>query len=155
LELRPEILAEDLAHRVLRQLGQETDDLRLLEARQPLAAEFAEALGGHRLSRPEHDTPRDPLTPLQISQPAHRRPLDTRMRLQDRLDLGGRDVLASADDHVVLASRDEEVTLLVLPPHVPRREPAIAERRLGAARVSLHDPRCADADLTDLSRAER
>src|SRR5207253_1259922 len=81
----------------------------------------------------------DPLPPLEVGEADHRRLLDAGMRLQDRLDLGGRDVLAPANDHVVLAAGDEEIALLVPPPHVTRREPAVAERRLGASRVSLHD----------------
>src|SRR5207244_3666378 len=113
LELRAEILPEDLAHRVLRQLGQEADDLRLLEAREPLAAELAERLGRERLSRPQDDTGGDPLTPLEVGEADHRCLLDAGMRLQDRLDLGGGDVLPPANDHVVLAAGDEEIPLLV------------------------------------------
>src|SRR5207247_9130649 len=63
LELRAEVLPEDLAHRILRQLGQEADDLRLLEAREPMAAEFTERFGRERLARPPDDAGGGPLPP--------------------------------------------------------------------------------------------
>jgi hypothetical protein len=52
--------------------------------------------------------------------------------VEDLLDLARVDVVAAADDHVLLAVDDEEVAVLVDAGHVARVEPAVLDR-LGVA----------------------
>src|SRR4029453_13020990 len=67
-----QLASQHLAHRVLRQLRQEADDLGLLEARQPLAAELAQVVGGGGRARPQHHERADALSPLDVRQSDHR-----------------------------------------------------------------------------------
>jgi hypothetical protein len=70
------------------------------------------------------------------------------------LDLPRVDVVAAADDHVLLAVDDEEVAVRVHLRDVARVEPA-TPHRLGrgvvALEVALHDVVAADHDLADLA----
>ena len=76
------------------------------------------------------------------------------MLQQRRLDLGAVDVLAAADDHVLLAVDDVVEAGLVAIAEVAGAEPAAAERRLGGlgiVPVAGDDVRPADPDLADLA----
>src|SRR5262249_36671055 len=118
-------------------------------------AELGEVVRARGHTRTEHDAGTHPLAPLEIRYADHGGLLDRGMRLQDRLDLRRRDVLAAADDHVVLAAGDVEVAVGVEPAHVPRRKPAVAhEGGFADAGVALHHTRRANADLADLTRCE-
>src|SRR5206468_6282319 len=104
-ELGAEVFPEDLSHGVLRQLGNEADDLGLLEARQTLAAEVRELLRRQRLARAQYDEGGHPLAPLDVRHADDGGFLDRGMRLQYGLHLRRRDVLSPPDHHVVLAAR--------------------------------------------------
>ena len=70
------------------------------------------------------------------------------------LDLARVDVVAAADDQVLLAVDDEEVAVLVLLGHVAGEEPAVGDGLLGLlllAPVALHHVLAPDRDLADLA----
>src|ERR1022692_4822430 len=70
------------------------------------------------------------------------------------LDLGGVDVLAAGNDHVLLAVDDVNVTVLVLPDEVTAVEPTTRERLGGGrlvAEIALHHSRTAIDDLADVA----
>ena len=71
------------------------------------------------------------------------------MGLEDSLDLGGRDVLAAADDRVGLAPGDAQPAVLVEDAEVAGVQPAIAGERAG------RDGRPGDEDLPLLPGAQR
>src|SRR5690606_124165 len=74
---------------------------------------------------------------------------------EDRvLHLGGVDVLAAGDDHVLGAVDDVGVAVLVDAGHVAAAEPAVGERRggiAGAPPVAAHDVGAPDHDLPGLA----
>src|ERR1017187_6501743 len=75
------------------------------------------------------------------------------MLVEDLLNLARVHVVATSDDHVLLAVDDEEVALLVDPPEVAGVKPAVLDRlagRGGALPIALHHVRAADHDLADL-----
>src|SRR5262245_31426691 len=79
------------------------------------------------------------------------------MIFQAVLDLAGGDVLAAADDQILLAAGDEEVAILVDPSEVAGVQPAVDDGgagRLFLLVVALHDPSRADADLALLTGNE-
>jgi hypothetical protein len=72
---------------------------------------------------------------------------------QDLLDLARVDVVAAADDQVLLAVDDEQVAVVVAVGEVAGVEPAALERLrglLGLVVVALHDVVAADDDLADV-----
>ena len=80
------------------------------------------------------------------------------MLVEHLLDLARVDVVAAADDQVLLAVDDVEVAVLVGAGHVAAVEPAAAHRlrgRLGLLPVALHDVVAADQDLADLALLDR
>ena len=73
---------------------------------------------------------------------------------QDRLDLLGVQVLASADDHVLHAIDDAEVAVVVEHADVPGAQPAVDDGLcggLGTPEVAPHDGRAGDQDLAALA----
>src|SRR5690349_19548165 len=76
------------------------------------------------------------------------------MLVDDLLHLARVDVVAAADDQLLLTVDDEEATVLVDPADVARVEPPVrVDRRLRRVRtvpVALHDVVPADRDLTHL-----
>src|SRR5579871_731441 len=151
-----QLLAQDFAQRVLGQRVDELDRLGPLETGQPRAAELGDLGRGDILSRPLYNESLDRLSPLDRGHADYRCLLDRRMAHQDGFDLGGRDILAAADDHVVLAPGKENVTFLVDPSEVARRAPSFGQPRIVLApRVALHDARSANEDFADLSVREQ
>ena len=76
------------------------------------------------------------------------------MLVEDLLDLARVDVVAAADDQLLLAVDDEEVAVLVDLAHVAAVEPAVDDGLLGrllAVPVALHDVVALDDDLADLA----
>src|SRR4051812_47432316 len=149
-----DLALEDLARRGLRQLVQEPDPARILVGGDAVLDERADLLGARLLPWLQHDGRRDLLAHRLVGHADHRRLGDRRVLVQDLLDLARIDVVAAADDHVLLAVDDEEVAILVELRHVAGVEPAPAHdllRRVGPAPVALHDVVAADADLADLA----
>src|SRR5436190_1769051 len=70
--------------------------------------------------------------------------------LFDELDLAGKDVLAAGDDHVVLASVDEEAARLVEVAEVARVHQVVDGLPRAAAGVALEDELAADEDVARL-----
>src|SRR5258708_6780500 len=61
---------------------------------------------------------------------------DRGMLVQDLLDLARVDVVAAADDHLLLAVHDEEVAIGVHPRQVTSPEPAVRDRLGGGLRLA-------------------
>jgi hypothetical protein len=79
---------------------------------------------------------------------------DRRVLVEDLLDLTRVDVVAAADDQVLLAVDDEEVAVGVLAGQVAGAEPPVGDRlpgRLLAGPVALHQTVAPDRDLADLA----
>ena len=82
--------------------------------------------------------------------------------LEYRLDVGGKDVLAAGEDHVLLAVDDEKIAILVEPAEVAGAQPGppfrVVPQRLGGGLVAVvvtahHEARPAD-DLTGFARGQ-
>ena len=75
------------------------------------------------------------------------------MRLEHRLDLGRRDVLAAADDRVGLAAAHPQTPLLVERAEVARVQPAVGGARAGGDGRATHEdlPSAAIATLVQNS----
>src|SRR5439155_7764 len=82
---------------------------------------------------------------------------DGRMHEEDLLDFSRVHVVARAEDHVLLAIDDVEISVLVHPREIAREQPSVAEHRRGLLRlvpVALHDLGTADRELTDIALRE-
>src|SRR6476659_6815051 len=77
-----------------------------------------------------------------------------RMLAQDALDLGGRDVLASADDRVVGAPADEQVALLVEVSNILGGKPAVRIEHRSDPGVAARHLLPADEELAGFARAQ-
>ena len=94
------------------------------------------------------------LAPLRIGSADHRRHFDSGMSVKYFLDIVREYVLATADDHVLLAIDDVEVALLVEATHVSQgEEPAFSclRRRLRIVEIFPDDRRATDMDFSDLA----
>ena len=85
---------------------------------------------------------------------------DAAERRQRQLDLGGVDVLAAGDEHVLLAIDDVVVALVVAAHEVAGVEEARAAERLARSpralpEVAERDHRAAERELADLARRDR
>ena len=105
----------------------------------PCAQRARGAMGAQRLTverrpRPRHDDRRDGLAPALVGAAEHRRLEHVGMGLEHRLDLGGRDVLAAADDRVGLAPGHAQPAMLVEHAEVAGVQPAVAGERRRARR---------------------
>src|SRR5713226_915864 len=83
--------------------------------------------------------------------------LDPRVLEQHVFDLARVDVLAAADDHVLLAVDEEVVPVLIDVADVARVQPATANRvgsRLRIAEIAQHDVPAAEANLAALARCD-
>ena len=108
-----------------------------------------------------HDEGHHTLAPFFVGLADHRHVLHAGVAGQHVLDLDRVDVLAAADDHVVDAPGNPEVTLGVDPAHVAREVPALAQRpsvgvrtvpvsRERLVRFEARDDLALDAGLGDL-----
>src|SRR5438477_13204913 len=124
------------------QLGSELDRRRALEVGQVGAAVLDElGLGGLGACF-EDDQGLDRLAPLLVGDADDADLGHGRMREHPVLDLDRRDVLAAADDDVLLAVGDSEVALVVEGPTVAGVEPAVDDGLAGLLRllpVALED----------------
>ena len=135
----------DLPHRVARQLVDEHDALRHLEAGKPVAAEVARRRP-RRVSR-SATTNATPTSPhISSGTPTTATSCYGGMLVQHRLDLGGIDVLAARDEHLLQPALDPEVALLVSLDDVARVQPSVP-------RASWLSPRgCASSPGTRSAR---
>ena len=155
---RLDLALEDLAGGALGQVVEEPDQARVLVGGDPLLDVGADLLGRQLLALVEDDRGADLLAPLVVGDADHRRFADLRVLVEHLLDLARVDVVAAADDQVLLAVDDVEVAVLVDAGHVAAVEPAAAHRlrgRVGALPVALHDVVAADHDLADLALGDR
>src|SRR3954447_17209715 len=118
---------EDLAGRSLGQLVDEPDLARVLVAGDLLLDVRAQLVLGDVLAVLERDRGADLLAELLVRDADHRRLGHRGMLVEDLLDLARIDVVAAADDHVLLAIDDEEVAVLVDLGHVAGVEPAVLD----------------------------
>ena len=106
----------------------------------------------------EHDRRADLLAQLGVRDAEDGRLAYGRMLVEHLLDLARIDVVAAADDQVLLAVDDEEVAVLVDPCHVARDEPAVVGDRLGGRvgplPVAVHHVVPTDLDLADLALSD-
>src|SRR3954447_10046380 len=119
---------EDLAGRPLGQLVDEPDPARVLVAGDLLPDVLAQLLLGDLLALLQRDRRADLLAQLGMRHPDHGRLAHRGVLVEDLLDLARIDVVATADDHVLLAVDDEEVAVLVDLCHVAGVEPAVLDR---------------------------
>ena len=145
---------QDLARRALRQLGHEPHVTRVLVGRDALLDECLQVLRRRVRTRLQRDGGADLLAQLGVRHCHDRRLGDGRVLVEHLLDLAGIDVVAAADDQVLLAIDDEEVAVLVDLREVTGVEPAAAHRlgrRVGTLPVALHHVRALDDDLPHLA----
>src|SRR3954453_2968745 len=118
-----DLALEDLPRRALRQLLEEPDDARVLVGGDPLLHVLAHLLRRELHAVVADDRSADLLAPLVMGDTEPRRFADLRVLVEDLLDLARVDVVAAADDQVLLAVDDEEAAVLVDPRHVAAVEP--------------------------------
>src|SRR5215210_2852925 len=154
---RLDLALEDLPRRSLGQLVHEPDRARVLVGRDLLLDVRPQLVHVDVLAVLEGDGGRDLLAELVVWHADHRHLGHRGVLVEHLLDLARVDVVAAADDQVLLAVDDEEVAVLVHAGHVAGVEPAAAHavlRGLGPAPVALHDVVAADDDLADLARRQ-
>ena len=149
------LAAQDLAGGGLGHLVGDDDQLGRLERPEPLADPLPHVVDVDLLDAgPERDHRRDPLAVLLVVEPDDGRDGDGVVLEQGVLDLGGRDVLAAADDGVVGAALAEQVALDVEPAAVAGVQPAVGVGLGVGADVLAADLVAADLDLAGLVGAE-
>src|SRR3954454_9448286 len=151
-----DLALEDLARRAHGERVDEVDDARVLVGGHALLGEGADGVRVGLRAVLEDDRRRDLLAHLLVRHADDRGLRDRGVLVEDLLDLARVDVVAAADDHVLLAVDDEEVAVLVDLGHVARVEPAVAHdllRGVVAVPVALHEVVAADGDLADLALA--
>src|SRR3954447_18160397 len=145
---------EDLARRPLGQLVDEPDLARVLVAGDLLLDVLAQLVLGDVLTILQRDRGADLFPQLGVRHAEHGGLGHRGMLVEDLLDLARVDVVAAADDQLLLAVDDEEVAVLVDLGHVATVEPAVLDRVLGGVGlvpVALHDVVALDDDLADLA----
>src|SRR5258707_11581374 len=108
-----------------------------------------------QLAPAHHHGEADPLAEPRVGDPEGRRLLDRRVAEREGFDVRGMDVIAAADDHILLAAGDAQIALAVEPAEIAGHEPARGvERRLGrhlVVEIAEHQAGAAAADLADLA----
>ena len=141
LGLPAQLRAHDLAARGLRQLVDERDLPRVLVRRGHVLhvlLQLADQVGGRVEAMPEHDERLHDLAAIGVGRADHRALGHRRMLEQRALDLERADPVRRREDHVVRATDEPEVALLVRHAAVAGHVPAVAEDRLGVvARIPV------------------
>src|SRR5262249_17037057 len=124
-------------------------------AGEPAVAEIDDLLNSRILAGMQHDTGSRRLAPLIVGHAHHRHLEDLGMLCEHALDLGRIDVLAAADDHVVLAIDQMQEALLAGVAHVAAGLPlavpdGVARRAVAVVAEEGHGRR--GVDLADLTR---
>ena len=109
-------------------LVDEPDLARVLVGGDLVLDELAQLFGARLGAVLERDRGADLLAVLVVGHAEHRGLAHGRVLVEDLLDLARVDVVAAADDHVLLAVDDEEVAVLVDGRHVAGVQPAVADR---------------------------
>src|SRR4051794_34714250 len=145
-----ELTLENLASRVARELIEEHDVARNLVAGEVLLDPFLQVVLA-RTVRPDDHESLEPLAELVVVD-ADRSHLDDRLvPRQAVLDLLREDVLATGDDHLVVAALDVEAAVLVETADVARRHQAVDDLLgLTTAGVALEQHAVADEDASGL-----
>src|SRR5579875_2864906 len=149
-----DLALEDLARRPLRQVVDDPHRARVLVCGDALTHVFAELVRCRLGALTEGDCGADLLAPLVMRDAEHRGLADGRVLVEHLLDLARVDVVAAADDELLLAVDDEEVAVLVDPAHVAGVQPAVDDglrRGLRPLPVAAHHVVALDHDLADLA----
>src|SRR5262245_28018132 len=156
LAARPVGLAQlellELAGRRTGQSLAELDRGRALVVRHAAAAVGDQVAGAHLIPRTQHDQRLDRLAPLLVGHTDHGGLGYRRVLVEAVLDLDGRDVLTTGDDHVLLPVGDHGVSVLGVAA-VAGVEPAVDDGLDGLIRlvpVALEDVVGAREDLAVL-----
>src|SRR5580692_4033970 len=126
-----QMAAQDLAGGVARQGFDEVDRLRRLEARDALAGEADDIRRRRLLAGLHHHDGLDRLAPFVVGHADHGDFGDIGVIADRAFDLGGIDVLAARDDHVLDAVVDIEIAVAVHVAGVAGAQPAVAVERPG------------------------
>src|SRR5712691_6985484 len=159
LQLRLELLLQDLSRRALGEGVDELHRARVLVSGQALLDEFDDVLCAGLGAGLERDDRFHLLAKPLVGDTDDGRLGHGGMCVDDLLDLTRVDVEAASDDHLLLAIDDEEEAVLVDIAQVAGVEPAAFEGfdvGLGLVPVTLHDIVATNHDLTDvvLARGE-
>src|SRR5680860_363813 len=117
-----QLALEDLAGRVPRQLREELDLARHLVAGEVLADVVLDLVLAQIPVLRRHHERLQPLAELLVVDPDHRRLVDRIVVAEQILDLAREDVLTTGDDHLVVATIDEQAPALLEMPDVAGAE---------------------------------
>ena len=126
-----DLASQDLAGRSLGQLVDDPDGAGVLVGGQALLGERLQLLLVDVVAVLERDRGADLLAQVVVLDADHGDLGDGLVLVERLLDLARVDVVAAADDQVLLAVDDEEVAVLVLLGHVAGEEPAVLDGLLG------------------------
>src|SRR4029453_15910993 len=150
-----DLALEDLPGRALRQLVDEPHLARVLVGGDVLLDVRLQLRGRDRRSVLERHGGADLLAELGMGDPDDRALAHRRVLVEHLLELPRVDVVAAANDQLLLAVDDEEVAVLVDAPDVAGPKPAIGGQDLSgglrSAPVARHHVVAADGDLADLA----
>src|SRR6185295_19422820 len=110
---RLQMVLHHLAGRVARQLVDEAHLARALVVGEPILTELEQALGGQRRAVPDDDPRGDVLAEHGMGHAGHRGLAHVGVLEEHGFDVRRVDVVAAADDHVLLAPADVEEAVLV------------------------------------------
>src|SRR6185503_20075427 len=137
---------------------QKVDRLRRLESGNTLAGKIDDVGGGRLLAGLHHHDRLHGLAPFVVGDADHGGFRDVRVIADRALDLGGVDVLAAGDDHVLDADVDIEVAVLIHVAGIAGAEPAVAAEspggRLRQVPVANHVGAGAGGDFANLARRQ-
>src|SRR5437763_985619 len=118
---------QDLPGRIARKLVDEFDRFRDLETRQPFSREMQYACRVRRAIWFQYDEGLDRFTPPLVRHTNDGDVSDIRVSVQGTFDLGGVDVLAAGNDHVLQAIVDIQITFFVQEPGIAGMQPTVPE----------------------------
>src|SRR3954447_4298616 len=146
-----QLLLQDLAGRVSRQLVHELDFLRDLVAREVGLHLRLDLVLGRAAASLGHHERLEPLAELLVVDADHCHLVDA-LHVRDQiLDFAREHVLAAGDDHVVVAARDVQPPLVVEVADVAGRHQPVDHVLVAAARVALEQHLVADEDAPRLA----
>ena len=140
-------------------LGKLEPEFRHVVARKSLRGEvIKDTLRRNGLSAPEHHGEADALAQPVVGDGYCRGPLDTGVAHRELFDPRRVDIVAAADDDLLLAPGEAEISVLVDPAHVAGHEPAVVvETRFGGelvVEIAEHQACAASGEQPDLARRQ-